>query len=147
SWIVTQTSRFKAASTGASVNDLVQEYYLSDAGDFIVEYFGLPWETGELLAAHSPITYVKNVETPLLIQHGENDHRVPLSQAQATPETLTSKPADQHPSFHPRVARVFAGRGRRVSGSEQGGRPQQKSGTAGTPRGDCRIHVAPAVPR
>src|SRR5260370_14576121 len=43
-WIVTQTGRFKAASTAASVSDLVNLYYLSDAGDFIVDYFGLRWE-------------------------------------------------------------------------------------------------------
>jgi len=116
SWIVTQTSRFKAASTGASVNDLVQEYYLSDAGDFIVEYFGLPWETGELLAAHSPITYVKNVETPLLIQHGENDHRVPLSQAQAFSKALKGLkktvefeifPRGGHVNFEPPLEREY----------------------------------------
>ncbi len=81
SWIVTQTNRFKAASTGASVNDLIQEYYLSDAGDFLVEYYGYPWEAGESLTAHSAITHAAKVTTPLLIQHGENDRRVPLSQA------------------------------------------------------------------
>ena len=43
SWIVTQTRRFKAASTGASVNDLADAYYLGDAGDFMIEYFGFPW--------------------------------------------------------------------------------------------------------
>lgn len=80
-WIVTQTSRFKAASTGASISDLAQEYYLSDAGDFMVEYFGLPWEAASSLAAHSAITHVTKVTTPLLIQHGEADHRVPINQA------------------------------------------------------------------
>ena len=81
SWIVTQTGRFKAASTGASVNDLIAEYYLSDAGDFIVEYYGYPWEDTKALVEHSPLTHAQNVTTPLLIQHGENDYRVPLSQA------------------------------------------------------------------
>jgi dipeptidyl aminopeptidase/acylaminoacyl peptidase len=80
-WIVTQTSRFKAASTGASISDLAQQYYLSDAGEIMVEYFGLPWEAGASLAAHSAITHVTKVTTPLLIQHGENDRRVPIGQA------------------------------------------------------------------
>ncbi len=80
-WIVTQTSRFKAASTGASISDLAQQYYLSDAGEIMVEYFGLPWVAGASLAAHSAITHVTNVTTPLLIQHGENDRRVPIGQA------------------------------------------------------------------
>jgi dipeptidyl aminopeptidase/acylaminoacyl peptidase len=81
-WIVTQTGRFKAASTAASICDLINLYYFSDAGDFIVEYFGLPWEKTASLIQHSPITHVRNVSTPILIQHGESDNRVPLSQAQ-----------------------------------------------------------------
>jgi dipeptidyl aminopeptidase/acylaminoacyl peptidase len=81
-WIVTQTGRFKAASTAASICDLNNLYYFSDGGDFIVEYFGFPWEDTASLIQHSPITHVRNVSTPILIQHGENDNRVPLSQAQ-----------------------------------------------------------------
>jgi dipeptidyl aminopeptidase/acylaminoacyl peptidase len=80
-WIVTQTDRFKAASTGASVSDLTSLYYQSDAGDFVAEYFSLPWEDSASLIEHSAITHVQNVSTPLLIQHGENDFRVPISQA------------------------------------------------------------------
>jgi dipeptidyl aminopeptidase/acylaminoacyl peptidase len=81
-WIVTQTDRFKAASTGASISDLADLYYLSDAGEFTEEYFGLPWEETALYEKYSPITHVKNVRTPLLIQHGENDRRVPVQQAE-----------------------------------------------------------------
>lgn len=81
SWVVTQTDRFKAASTGASVNDLTAMYYLSDAGEVTTEYFGTPWEHRELYYRHSPISHAANVRTPLLIQHGENDQRVPLTQA------------------------------------------------------------------
>jgi dipeptidyl aminopeptidase/acylaminoacyl peptidase len=80
-WIVTQTGRFKAAATMCSVSDISDLYYLSDAGDFTVEYFGEPWEEAEAYAAHSPITFAAKVTTPLLIQHGENDRRVPIMQA------------------------------------------------------------------
>ena len=81
-WIVTQTGRFKAAATMCSLSDLADLYFLSDAGDFTVEYFGDPWKDAASYAAHSPITFAGNVTTPLLIQHGENDRRVPLMQAQ-----------------------------------------------------------------
>jgi dipeptidyl aminopeptidase/acylaminoacyl peptidase len=81
SWIVTQTDRFKAASTGASVNNLSSLYYLSEAGDFLIEYFKAPWEAPDAYRSHSPLTFAANVKTPLLIQHGEADPRVPLSQA------------------------------------------------------------------
>jgi len=116
SWIVTHTDRFKAASTACSVNDLIQEYYLSDAGDFIVEYFGLPWADEAALIAHSPITYVQNVKTPLLIQHGEEDHRVPLSQAHEFYKALKALhktvefdiyPRGGHVNFEPPLEREY----------------------------------------
>jgi dipeptidyl aminopeptidase/acylaminoacyl peptidase len=106
SWIVTQTDRFKAASTAASVNDLVQEYYLSDAGDFIVEYFGTPWEAAEVLAKHSPITFAANVKTPLLIQHGESDNRVPLGQARAFYKALKAQHKTVEFDIYPRGGHV-----------------------------------------
>jgi dipeptidyl aminopeptidase/acylaminoacyl peptidase len=116
SWIVTQTDRFKAASTGASVNDLVTEYYLSDAGDFLVEYFGYPWEAGESLIKHSPITYAGKVTTPLLIQHGEDDHRVPVEQAWEFYRALKAQhktvefdiyPRGGHVNFEPPLEREY----------------------------------------
>ena len=42
----------------------------------------LPWNERALYAKHSPMTYVGNVKTPTLIQHGEKDERVPLAQSQ-----------------------------------------------------------------
>lgn len=82
-WIVTQTSRFKeAASAGASISDLTDVYYLPDGGDLMVEYFKRPWENRASYAAHSPLTYVERVRTPLLLQHGERDPRVPIASAQ-----------------------------------------------------------------
>lgn len=80
-WIVTQTGRFKAASAGASISDLADLYFLSEGGQFVAEYFRLPWENRESYAAHSPITFAGRVTTPLLIQHGENDPRVPIAGA------------------------------------------------------------------
>lgn len=80
-WIVTQTDRFKAASAGASISDLTDLYYLPDGGDLLVEYFRRPWENRESYAAHSPISFVEKVSTPILIQHGERDPRVPLASA------------------------------------------------------------------
>lgn len=80
-WIVTQTGRFKAASAMCGISDIADLYYLSDAGDFTAEYFGLPWQAPEAYARHSPISHAARVTTPLLIQHGENDRRVPLMQA------------------------------------------------------------------
>jgi dipeptidyl aminopeptidase/acylaminoacyl peptidase len=81
-WIVTQTGRFKAAASAASISDLADMYYLSDSADVMAEYFRKPWENQASYIAHSPITFVHRVTTPLLIQHGERDVRVPISNAQ-----------------------------------------------------------------
>ena len=81
-WIVTQTDRFKAASAGASISDLMDLYYLPDGGDLMIEYFKRPWENRDSYIAHSPMTFVDRVKTPILIQHGDRDPRVPIATAQ-----------------------------------------------------------------
>jgi dipeptidyl aminopeptidase/acylaminoacyl peptidase len=80
-WIVTQTGRFKAASSAASLSDLADQYFLSDGGEVMAEYFKRPWEARESYFAHSPLSFAGNVTTPLLIQHGERDLRVPIANA------------------------------------------------------------------
>jgi dipeptidyl aminopeptidase/acylaminoacyl peptidase len=81
-WIVTHTNRFKAASAGASISDLTDLFYLTEGGDVMIEYFKRPWENREGYAAHSPLTFAERVTTPLLVQHGERDPRVPVASAQ-----------------------------------------------------------------
>ncbi len=39
-----------------------------------------PWEDWDVYNAHSPLRYVQNVTTPVLLQHGDADIRVPFSQ-------------------------------------------------------------------
>jgi dipeptidyl aminopeptidase/acylaminoacyl peptidase len=81
SWIVTQTTRFKAASAGAPVTNLMSFNGTADIPSFIPDYFGGQfWEVMDLYQKHSPIFNVKNVTTPTMIQHGEADVRVPISQ-------------------------------------------------------------------
>jgi dipeptidyl aminopeptidase/acylaminoacyl peptidase len=115
-WIVTQTNRFKAASTAASVSDLTNLYYFSDAGDTVAEYFNFPWEDAASLIQHSAITHVQKVSTPPLIQHGENDNRVPLSEAQEFYKALKTLhktvefdiyPRGGHVNFEPPLEREY----------------------------------------
>src|SRR5687768_8737578 len=106
-WIVTQTSRFKAAAAGASIADLSDLYYLTDGGDLMIEYFKLPWENPEGYARSSPLTHVRNVTTPILISHGDRDPRVPLATAQKFFRALQALGKTAEMDIYPGGGHVF----------------------------------------
>ncbi len=81
SWTITQTKRFKAASVGAGVTNLMSFTGTADIPGFLPDYFGGEfWDKPDTYRKHSAMFNVKGVTTPTLIQHGERDERVPLSQ-------------------------------------------------------------------
>ncbi|WP_010584285.1 S9 family peptidase [Schlesneria paludicola] len=81
SWAITQTKRFRAASVGAGVTNLVSFTGTTDIPSFLPDYFGGEyWNNPEIYPLHSAMMRIKGVTTPTLIQHGERDERVPLSQ-------------------------------------------------------------------
>ena len=106
-WIVTQTSRFKAASAGASIADLSDLYYLTEAGEVMAEYFRRPWENPDGYRDRSPLTHVAKVTTPLLIQHGDRDPRVPLASAQKFHRALAALGKTVELHVYPRGGHVF----------------------------------------
>jgi len=106
-WIVTQTSRFKAATAGASIADLNDLYYLTDGGDLMAEYYKLPWENPEGYARSSPLTHAANVTTPILISHGDRDPRVPLATAQKFFRALQAMGKTAEMDIYPRGGHVF----------------------------------------
>lgn len=78
---ITQTRRFRAASVGAGITNLVSFAGTADIPGFIRSYFGTDfWDDAALWIERSAVFNVGNVTTPTLIQHGEEDLRVPLSQ-------------------------------------------------------------------
>ncbi|OMF14254.1 peptidase S9 family protein [Paenibacillus amylolyticus] len=83
-WIVGHTDRFKAAVTQRSISNWLSFYGVSDIGYFFTEdqIGGNAWDDTEKLWKHSPLAYVGNVSTPLLILHGEQDLRCPIEQAE-----------------------------------------------------------------
>jgi dipeptidyl aminopeptidase/acylaminoacyl peptidase len=81
-WGITQTDRFAAASAGAGANDLVSMYSQTDIPEFYHTYLGpKPWEDFALYEERSAYRGVERVTTPLLIQVGERDERVPAEQS------------------------------------------------------------------
>ena len=84
-WIITQTTRFKAAVVGAGISNWLSDYGTADIPRTKEsEFSGAPWnqEAGERLRALSPITYAGNVKTPTLFVHGESDMRVPIEEGE-----------------------------------------------------------------
>ncbi|HEX6098748.1 MAG TPA: S9 family peptidase, partial [Thermoanaerobaculia bacterium] len=92
-WAIGHSDRFKAISVGAAVVDLLSFHGTADIRDFITHYFD-ERETPDAsldelrhaplsldhLRAHSPLWHLKPTKAKVLIQHGEIDDRVPLSQ-------------------------------------------------------------------
>lgn len=121
-WAIGQSDRFRAISIGAPVVDLLSFHGTSDIRDFLPHYFsGPPQAEGEppaldemrhapldfeLLRAHSPIWNLKKTSAPVLIQHGEADDRVPLSQGTMLYRILEELGVDVTMVVYPRTPHV-----------------------------------------
>lgn len=82
-WIVGHTNRFKAAVTQRSISNWISFYGVSDIGYYFSEWqIKSDLNDVETLWKHSPLAYVHNVQTPLLILHSEKDFRCPIEQAE-----------------------------------------------------------------
>lgn len=82
-WIVGHTNRFKAAVTQRSISNWISFYGVSDIGYYFNDWqIKAELEDLETLWKHSPLAYVKRIETPLLILHSEKDYRCPIEQAE-----------------------------------------------------------------
>ena len=83
-WIVGHTGRFKAAVMGAPCTDLYSMYGTSDIGVSFGEsqWGGTLMDSAQELIKRSPITYAADVNTPVLLLHGESDLRCPIAQSE-----------------------------------------------------------------
>ncbi len=83
-WIIGHTNRFAAAVTCRSTCNRFTQFGIKDVGfhDADFEFPGVPWEHLEYYMSHSPIMYVKNITTPVLIIHSEQDYRCPIAQGE-----------------------------------------------------------------
>jgi len=94
-WLITQTSRFKAAVPAAGIANLVSFNYMSYYHDYLAVEFGVlpheqwqpddktaPRRLADFLWERSALRYVANVKTPVMFVHGENDNDVPIAEAE-----------------------------------------------------------------
>ncbi|MCB1111749.1 MAG: S9 family peptidase [Chlamydiales bacterium] len=103
-WIITQTDRFKAASLWAPVTNQISIAGTMDLHRFNYDYFGgYHWEKPDLYRDRSPITHVANINTPALIQHGQDDTRVPLAQGMEFYRALKNRDIPTKLEIYPRT--------------------------------------------
>jgi dipeptidyl aminopeptidase/acylaminoacyl peptidase len=99
--VITQTTRFKAAASGAGHSlieanvghDIYQKWYLWE--------LGFPWENRERYDVHSPLLRAGNVTTPTLFLGGRIDWNVPILNAELFYQALTWKGVDTELVVYP----------------------------------------------
>lgn len=100
--LITFTHRFKAATSGAGVANWISLYGTSDNRyDRDIWFGGTLWQKNapvETYWEHSPLKYVTAARTPTLFFSGEDDPRVPMSQAVEMSRALKAQgvPAELH---------------------------------------------------
>lgn len=83
SFAVTRTDRFKAASMGAGLPNLISMTMTTDIPDYLVGHMGDEfWNDFATYEKHSAMYRIANVTTPTQVIHGERDLRVPFTQGQ-----------------------------------------------------------------
>ncbi len=104
SFAVTQTDRFRAASMGAGLSNLVSMSTTTDIRRYLVEHAGdYFWEDMEAYTRSSAIHHIANVVTPTQVIHGQEDLRVPLGQGQEFYNALRMREIDTEMIIYPRT--------------------------------------------
>ncbi len=111
-YVITKTTRFRAAVSGASETSYRAAYGNDHYQLQWERELGLPWENPDRWERLSPIARVHHVTTPTLVMCGEKDWNVPLSQSEnlyqslrrlGVPTELVIYPGESHgirrPSF------------------------------------------------
>ena len=83
-WVIAHTDRFKAAISERPASDLATEsldaFFASSNGLGGQYAWGKPWDAGSKNYTDSPLNFVENVHTPLLLLHSAEDTETPLDQ-------------------------------------------------------------------
>jgi dipeptidyl aminopeptidase/acylaminoacyl peptidase len=118
-WIAGHTDRFRAIVTHASLWDLRPFHGTTDDGPRWEHEMGDPYTDPDRYDRQSPATFIDEVarfKTPMLVIHGEQDFRVPVSEAlrlwtdlrrHGVPGRFLYFPDENHWVLKPRNARIW----------------------------------------
>lgn len=89
-WLIGHDHRFKAANAQRGVYDMTTFMGEGNAWRLVPSHFGYPWEEGvqRILDENSPISYVQNIRTPLLLMHSDQDLRTGVIQSEMLYKSL-----------------------------------------------------------
>ena len=130
-WVATQTDRFKAIVTHASLWDLDAFTGTTDAAYYWEKEWGDPLTEPKRYEQNSPHRYADAIRTPMLVIHGDKDYRVPIGEAlrlwydlqkRAVPSKFLYFPDENHWVLTPGNAHGLVRGGVRVPGRARAGR-------------------------
>jgi len=101
SWITGQTDRFKTAICHAGVTDLLGQWASDITSGREAAVGGTPWEDIDAVLRWSPLAHAKEMNTPTLVIHGEQDYRVVVTQGLALYGVLKQKGVDARLVYYP----------------------------------------------
>lgn len=103
-YMIGHTNRFKVACSQRGVYELSTFFGEGNAWRLVPNYFGgYPWEkqARSILDKESPLSYVQNIRTPLIIFHGEQDLRTGVIQSEMLYKSLKVLGRDVEYVRHP----------------------------------------------
>jgi dipeptidyl aminopeptidase/acylaminoacyl peptidase len=108
-WAITQTTRFKAAVSGAGLSDLISEYGTEQHPSYDEWFYGVPYEAEKIAGFlnSSPFVHLKNAKTPTLILQGEADTVDPVGQSLELYRGLKRYGVDTELVLYPREPHGF----------------------------------------
>jgi dipeptidyl aminopeptidase/acylaminoacyl peptidase len=115
-WVATQTARFKAVVTHASLWDLDAFTGTTDGAYYWEKEWGDPLREPKRYEMNSPHRFADAIRTPMLVIHGDKDFRVPIGEAlrlwydlqkRAVPSRFLYFPDENHWVLTPGNAQVW----------------------------------------
>jgi dipeptidyl aminopeptidase/acylaminoacyl peptidase len=107
SFAVTRTERFRAASMGAGLPNLISMTTTTDIPDYLAGHMGAEfWDDLEVYQRHSAMYRIANVTTPTQVMHGTDDLRVPFTQGQEFYVALQRRGVPTEFVVYPRTGHV-----------------------------------------
>ncbi len=115
-WVAGHTQRYRAIVTHASLWELRGFHGTTDTGAFWETEMGDPYTQPEGYVRQSPFEHLARIRTPMLVIHGEQDFRVPVSEAlrlwtdlrrHGVPAKFLYFPDENHWIMKPQNARIW----------------------------------------